>query len=109
MSDVVLYSLDILLAPEWFFHLGLPISDWLEVGKVITVFTFQFLALFSCSQIISLFPALHFSSQLYPHSYPQTLFKLAEMSRAFLGEKKKELNSVYRVISKKLSDKQSSP
>lgn len=36
-------------------------------------------------------PALHFSSQLYPHSYPQTLFKLAEMSRAFLG-KKWELN-----------------
>lgn len=85
-SDVVLYSLAILLAPEWIFHLGLSIRERLEVGKVITVFTFQSLALFSCSQIISLSPALHFSSQLYPHSYPQTLFKLAEMSRAFLGK-----------------------
>lgn len=87
-SDAVLYSLAILLAPVWIFHLGLSIRERLEVGKVITVFTFQSLALFSCSQITSLSPALRFSSQLYPHSYPQTLFKLAEMSRAFLGRKK---------------------
>lgn len=87
-SDAALYSLAILLAPVWIFHLGLSIRPRLQVGKVMTVFTFQSLALFSCSQIISLSPALHFSSQLYPHSYPQTLFKLAEMSHAFLREKK---------------------
>lgn len=72
-SDVVLYSLAILLAPEWIIHLGLSIRERLEVGKVITVFTFQSLALFSCSQIIALSPALHFSSQLYPHTLKHSL------------------------------------
>lgn len=68
------------------------ITEPLKLGKVITAFRFFNLSLFSCSKITPLSLAFYFSSQLYPHSYPQTLFKLEEMRTHVSCKKKKKIN-----------------
>lgn len=80
----------IFLAAVWIFHLGLY-RRAPKTRQSHYRFRFCNLSLFSCSKITPLSLAFYFSSQLYPHSYPQTLFKLEEMRPTSLVKKKLQI------------------
>lgn len=63
-----------------------PIKEPVKLGKVITVCTFPISRSFHVLRCL-LYPfTFYFSSQLYLHSQPQTLFKLEEMRTTSHGK-----------------------
>lgn len=92
-SDAVLCSLAILLVAVWIFHLGLSIRERLEVGKVITVFTFQSSLSFHVPRSL-LYP----QRSVFHHNFilihtPKHSLNLQKWAEHFLEKKPKKTGS----------------